>query len=773
MTLFRPARRLFTSSWCTWLIAACVLAAVVLIGNSQLLLGKATPIWDADAYYGPMFSLVGDYAKTGKLFLWNPWMNGGSPDFADPQTGATSPILLAFAVLSTNPLHGFVAYWMTIWIFGGIGMLLLCRYLKCPVWGALIAALGFVASGFYTGHGQHTTILYSFSFLPWIIWRFDAAITRRSYRNMIEAGVLWGLSALGGYPALVIIDPIFLGLWGLGRAWLGPYNGESPVQQSRKNCLLFTIAGLCLFGIIGVAVMGPSYIGFLKYTTGYTTRVGGVSRSYAEVGPLPPQALGTFASPYLYLLNWPPYGIWRETDISMSNIYMGVLVITLAAIALRRRHKWRLWLGIVVVFFMGCAVGSHLPVRGWLYDFVPPTRYFRFPSLFSAYGIAALCILAAYGSRDIDLVRTAGEPTQRRRFVVLSIIVALAAFWAYRGILATAHLKVLRIGHPSNLFFLVWVSVVLLFLLWWKNDISARLLLVGLISIAIYDATSALKMSAPTMYSAATAPWWQIMTSRHIQSLDLTPNGLTRVLFPPDELGRYQHNRNVVLKIPVFANDTGMVNEFFQPYVADPVLNQLAVGAQRTWFSDDPVWLPHSQKTFGEYVKASHILGIPPLVLQLSGGMPRASGSTAAVSEHDSQDWAQSAHPLSRASIDLLKYFPNRLSFSYNASKDGWLLVTDRWAPYWKATVNGGSVDIQQGNFLFRAIPVQRGENTVVLHYEPRGYVGLVILSWGTIVIVLLWGIASRTIFRRAGRRSVYSSKTDTSPRTGEEVHVI
>jgi hypothetical protein len=153
MRLFRARHPPSISSRSVWFIAACVLAAVLLIGNSDLVIGKATPIWDADAYYAPMFSLVADYAKAGQLILWNPWMNGGSPDFADPQVGATSPLLLAFGILSRDPLHGFVAYWLTIWAFGGIGMLLLCRHLKCPVWGALIASLGFIACGFYTGHG--------------------------------------------------------------------------------------------------------------------------------------------------------------------------------------------------------------------------------------------------------------------------------------------------------------------------------------------------------------------------------------------------------------------------------------------------------------------------------------------------------------------------------------------------------------------------------------------------------------------------------------------
>jgi hypothetical protein len=70
-----------------------VLAAVVVIGNSDLVRGKAGPLWDADAYYAPMSSLVADYTKAGELFLRNPWIEGGALDFGDRQGGPESPVL--------------------------------------------------------------------------------------------------------------------------------------------------------------------------------------------------------------------------------------------------------------------------------------------------------------------------------------------------------------------------------------------------------------------------------------------------------------------------------------------------------------------------------------------------------------------------------------------------------------------------------------------------------------------------------------------------------
>ena len=733
-----------------WLAAASILAFVVIVGNLDLIRGKSAPIWDATDYYGPMFSLVADYAKAWKLLLWNPWINAGSPDFADPQSGATSPILLLFGLLSPDPFKGFIVYWISIWTFGGLGMLMLCRHLKCPAWGGLIASLGFVCSGFYTAHGEHTSIIYSISFLPWIVWRFDIALARRSYWSMVQAGALWGLSALGGYPAIVILDPIFLTFWALGRTWFVQGEFASGRRGTIRQRLLFSVTGLFLMGVTGAAVMSPCYIGFLEYTRGYTLRTGGLSRQRVDEGLLPPQALLTVASPYLYLLNSGPNRIWPETDISLSNIYIGALVFSLAVIALFNQSGWRRWLGIMALFFMSCSLGSHLPIRGWMYDLVLPTRYFRFPSLFSAYGIFVFCILAALTTIDLNEARVDSAKAGRWRFFVLFGLIAIAAGFSYIFLLRTAHLSIGSVGWPSGVFVAVWLSAVITVFLWWRGVITGRLFVAALVLIAICDAGSALSISAPTISSSASLSWWTAMSSQHVKNLDLTSNGFGRQLFPPDDVGNfYQHDRNIATKKAVFANDTGMVNQFFQPYVGDPVLNRLAIGSERLWFSDRPVWLSPNEGSFAAYMNVSHALGVPPLVLHSTYDVMHHSDAQPNLKASNA-DWASAAEMLSPATVELITYFPNTLKFRYRASRDGWLLITDRWATGWSATVNGRPVEIAAANFLFRAISVSHGENTVVFHYAPRGYLGLVSLSWGTLVFVMVWEVVRHTRHRKS-----------------------
>ena len=274
-----------------WILAGSILAAAVLLGNFDLLSGKTAPTWDAIDYFAPLFSLIADHAKSGRLLLWNPWVNAGSPDFADPQVGASSPALLLFAIIFHNPFFGFLAYWMALWIAGGLGMLLLCRHLKAPVWGALIISLGFLASGVFTANAEHISWICSFSLLPWIVWRFDSAILKRSYWGVVQAAALWGLSALGGYPGPTIIDPLFLALWGIGRLWVD-HDELHAVPGSQKK-LTYWVTALLVLVVVGTAVLSPAYVSFMRETRGYTWRAGSLDRQFSLAsGVLPQQPSG-------------------------------------------------------------------------------------------------------------------------------------------------------------------------------------------------------------------------------------------------------------------------------------------------------------------------------------------------------------------------------------------------------------------------------------------------------------------------------------------------
>ena len=60
-----------------------------------------------------------------------------------------------------------------------------------------------------------------------------------------------------------------------------------------------------------------------------------------------------------------------------------------------------------------------------------------------------------------------------------------------------------------------------------------------------------------------------------------------------------------------------------------------------------------------------------------------------------------------------LHYVSDSLSFRYDAPGNGYLLVTDRWAPGWEASVNGRKSPVWGADFIFRAVEVASGSNVV------------------------------------------------------------
>jgi hypothetical protein len=73
-------------------------------------------------------------------------------------------------------------------------MILLGRHLGAPASGACAIALDFAFSGFWTGHAEHTSTLYTISWLPSIVWRLaedrgaDAKVALAAFKGPVAPG---------------------------------------------------------------------------------------------------------------------------------------------------------------------------------------------------------------------------------------------------------------------------------------------------------------------------------------------------------------------------------------------------------------------------------------------------------------------------------------------------------------------------------------------------------------------------------------------------------
>ena len=746
-----------TRSWSPWAIAAAGVTAVFLLANHLLVLGRAVGAWDAEEQAFPFFTLVADHARAGRFVTWDPWTTAGLPIMGEPQVAVFSPLTNLVALVTGGGAFGYVLYWLLIWWLGGIGMLLLARHLGAPAWGAAVVALGYIFSGVYASNAEHMSWIVGFSFIPWIVWRLDAGLVAGRWLPVVQAGALWGLSGLTGYPGLVILTGGFTALWSAGRL----------LDRARPARVLLAPA---IVLIVGVVVLSPTYVAFFHEGAGVHSRVGQLTRDDARSDQFDPAAVVTLATPWPAALKASARNVlFPSSDVSMTNIYAGLVVPVLALLALTMGRRWRWYLAVLALLALAAAMGETLPLRGWLYDLFLPLRYFRHSSIFRLYFVFTLCVLAALGAADLARA-LAGDRRVVRRMVLITCGAAAAAV-AGTAIFTWHAWSLGLTGRRAALYAAGWLVLAAALLVARRLPTArlSRVVPAVLLLVAAVDGAMVMRISRPTMIRQGEAfDRWIALDARHSTSLDLTENGLFRTATACDSVipvcKRYDQ---MISKVPTFDTYTSQRHAMHRAMVGDPVLAAAALGAERSWFASDVAHLPPARPAFDAFTARAGELGAPPVVVHdraamLAGDETPGAGTAADASDSAARRAIAALPAAEPASVEVLDYEPKRLALRYAAPADGWLLVTDRWARSWRAQVNGVETPVNGGNFVFRAVPVTAGVNVVEFSYRPALYPLLVVVSWLALAAVVM--AAPVTSRFRGWRRRSESASGGTTP---------
>ncbi len=646
------------------------------------------------------------------------------------------------AAITGSGGYAYVIYWLTIWLAGGMGMLLLARHLRAPAWGGLVVALGFVFSGFYTGHAEHTSVVYSHSLLPFIIWRLDVAMVRRKFLPAAQAGALWGLSALAGYPALTIFTVALIICWAVSRC-VAAEKGE------RVATCRYAIALTTTVGVIGVAVLLPCYASAAYEASGYSDRSMPLTRNFALTSnAFQPAALASLSSPALVTIVVDEFErdqrtLWVKTDVSSVDLYTGTLTLVLALVALtgakERRWRWSL-LGITLLA-LACTMSDTLPLRGWLYDLIPPTRYFRHSAMLRGYTLFLLSVLAILGTRDLASWRT--DSGVLKRFAIIGPIVAIISGVTFAIVLSGAAIRhsqpALAIIHTAILQGgLVMIAIALRRGLTSTGPILPALL----VGLALFDGLATIHFTEGTLFNQGARPNFPVASDT---SVELGPQKFARAL------GSARVNANLFFKVPTLKNYAPFRNRFHEMIITDPALQVMALGSHRVWFAADAPEVAPTKEVFAHFVRRWAELEAPLFVRHSREQMLEPSPAT-------STELAAIANTPSAISVEskIISYMPDELMLEMTAPMDGWLMVTDRWSRSWHASVNGIEQPISGANFIFRAVPVKQGTNRIEFSFQPLGMPGLVIFSWSILGVILAFSLA-RLPLRRPSLTSAIS----------------
>lgn len=377
--------------------------AAVLFGNylfsDQLLFGT-------DSIPGGLFfrGLLVDFVRTfHELPRWNPYILGGLP-FLDATHGDTffPSSLLQFLMPVYRGLgHKLILHVVLAGVFMGFYLRTLALRPIAVWWGSVAYMLSPVLVS-YLYAGQDGKI-YVTSLTPLVLGLLERAMITGSVRNFALFGISVGLAILSAqvqmaYHLLWIVAGVFV-----LRLFVPLPGGATPSPATRARRFgLF--GGALAVGLLVAAVQLLPAVAYVKNPEGFSVRSTRTDYEHATSWCLHPEEIAAMVVPEFCNS---PDGYWGRNPFKINSDAPGILVLFLAALALRRRDATRLFLAGTAAFCVLYALGEHTPIHRICYAIVPQVKLFRAPPLLMFGAAFALAALAAHALHDLDAARGA------------------------------------------------------------------------------------------------------------------------------------------------------------------------------------------------------------------------------------------------------------------------------------------------------------------------------------------------------------------------------
>ena len=341
--------------------------------------------YDAIDCFYPWRFHIGECLQNGQLPYWNPFQDLGYPIHADPSSGAWYPMVWIIGYFSGYSIYtiGF-EFWIHTF-FAGIGFYLLAKTLKFEQNYALLAGISYMLCGVFIGNAQHLPYIISAAWLPFVLNFYFRMVQERSYWNSLRAAFFLFLMVSGGYPAFTIILFYLLLLFFCIYLMKEIQQNESlKIVHFLGRHLVFlcyTIL-LCLVVFVSIYQVSP-----------YLSRLGNFELEQALFSPFSPQSFISFITP----LASTTHTDYFNSDLSMRNGYFGLLPLLFFVLGIFAKKPRE----ISILFYFGIfsllsSVGEYLPIRAFLFHYVPMMNVFRFPSVFRLFFIIGALLTGIY-----------------------------------------------------------------------------------------------------------------------------------------------------------------------------------------------------------------------------------------------------------------------------------------------------------------------------------------------------------------------------------------
>ena len=171
---------------------------------------------------------------------------------------------------------------------------------------------------------------------------------------------------------------------------------------------------------------------------------------------------------------------------------------------------------------------------------------------------------------------------------------------------------------------------------------------------------------------------------------------------------------------------------------------EAAVGRDRLWFSRQGEFVAPTSENFAAFRERSLAEGMSPLLLHTPEALRDSTSGSVEANHRDEMARINRLPPAERIAAEVVSYRPTELVVRVRSPAAGWLLVTDRWAPGWRAEIDGRPTTIFGGNFIFRAVEVPQGLNEIRFSYRSAAFPWFLLVSWCTLTVVAVWAALNR-----------------------------
>jgi hypothetical protein len=751
---YRVARAAFIGAW--------------LLLSSPWMLGWVTIPYDAKALFQAQIQFLSNAIHSGQSPMWAPHVFVGLPQVADPQSMIFSP---AYLLAYFDAVPSFRALDTYVFVLLGFAGLAVINLFQGRGWHPAAGVLAAVAIAFGSSAAwriQHIGQVQSYAFFCMALWLLDRLLRSPAKGTAGLAGLAIGAMLAEANQVSLLGLYVLAGL--VVGHWLSAADQRAEVRLTLPS---LAIAGCTTTFIAGIPVLMTSL--FLM-----SSNRPSIALAEAAHGSLHPVSLLTMVVGDLFgaldpsVDYWGPFSThWnpRELTLSqnMSQLYLGALpMLLLLTIGLSRRLVWaeevRVF-SVCALLMLFYAVGTHTPLFGAMYWFVPGVSLFRRPADATFLLGAMIAIVAGYvahrwlsthlpqpqrGWKTARAILVGGffvvailVAVQEQKFELAQKPIALALAWMLASVVVFRHIRVAALNRPV-LAVLVTTSLITMDLRFnnGPNESTAG-------SADDYEVLNpqcrneTIKFLKERMRRTAGSEWrdrvelvglgfeWPNSALIHGVDHTLGYNPL-RIDVVSKAIGARDHIAGPDQRwfTPLFPSYRSLIaNLLGLRFVAssvpiEQVDKSLTRGDLRFVARTKHAYIYENDEVLPRVILATDAFPADFSEMIKSGRWPDFDPkSTALIDRSDEAFWSRRDVAVrdfpSVMSARITRYENTRVEVDVEAAQDGVLVLHDVWHPWWVASVDGQTVPIHKANVLFRAVSVPAGRHRVAFEFQP------------------------------------------------------